>query len=188
MVVEEKRKTYSFDKTKQRMFTFTLYKNNDIVASRDFIAGSQENENTRHSYVFNESAINSLNFIETAKYHIERIQTHLKNETATHAMTFINEYYINNDFESTDKKDIFTYSIRETDNNKIVFTQNWDASWYPTRVRNTVNIKHLTKEFIRDYQTVLTASDNNLRYNYLGKNTNVEQLHREIFNKKTTSK
>jgi hypothetical protein len=180
-MADDKRVNQVLNDDKQRMFTFTLLNNNHIVASRDFVAGTFETENTK-MYKYNENATNSLDFMVLAKYHVNKIKDHLKNETALHALTFINEYYINNKFEFSDKKDSLTYVLKETNTGKVWFSETWDATVYPTRVRNSVNIKHLTKEFIRDYQQVLTSTNSYLNFDYLGKNTNVNELHYQIFN------
>jgi len=158
---EQQTKTeYPFNPKTQKRLTITLYRNNNIAVRRDFIVGTAE-DTGKGVLVYNEKSSKGIDLVYLGLEHVDMIKRYLKEQTVVHAFAFHKEYYLNPEYDmiTANKNDNFSYTLSETseDNKdvKVFFRETWDATNYPATVRNNVNIRHLTKEFIRDFQRIL---------------------------------
>ena len=115
---------------------------------------------------FNPKAKNSMEVYEQISYFSDVMQNHLKMRSVDYLLE--NQYQIMEEPEIletsfTDGPENFNLIVK-IDNETICHRQ-FDAKIYPTKVRYTVDVRFLLKNFLRDLTDIFSSK--NLTYDYL---------------------
>lgn len=136
-------------------FEFLFYINENIICQRYF-----------HVNNFNWYTINSLNLKNIKDEIIGEIKKHIKGETNDYMLK--NYYYFENDpnYDTSESDDQYRFILKIDGN--VISDSIFSANYYPTKVRYSVDIRHLIPNIIRNLQYVLSTNTKFLELSYLG--------------------
>jgi hypothetical protein len=151
----------------QKQFEFTLYVNDHIIVQRYFNANGYNK--------FNTNAYKSLDFKYVMDDNMETIKHHLKNKTLDYMMENSRNYYANPSYDQFKNGDVMRMVVKL--DGVVIGNREWDATIYPMKIRNSVDIRQHIYDLITRIQNCLSLKMYQLETNYLGYDLVINNKH-----------